>query len=298
MQYTPLWTSILRSPKVFALDPESFRFWAFCLVIAQEHDRSHGGLPDVDTIAFTLRIDPKDANRLLGKLVAARFVDAADDGHRIHDWKRWRGGKLDPTAAERKRHERDRKRSHPVTPVTNVTLGHAHVTRDKRDVTPCHGGHDCHATYIHTEQDIQNTPQPPKGGDGVGDSRDSDPAPVPAPPPGVAAPGSPAWQAVVDSLPSEWGPQGQAACVRLLAAFPPAVVAYGMEKLLDRFDGGFPGGAGGWWRTVCHSNPDGRPKAKFGKPAPPNPVLKFSVPVPEDIYPPAKLAKMREAGRA
>jgi len=109
MQYTPLWTSILRSPKVFALDPDAFRFWILCLALAQENDNSHGNLPDVESVAFTLHEDEREVRRLAAKLIDAGFLDATDDGLCVHNWKKWRH-RRDVTAAVRKQRQRDREK--------------------------------------------------------------------------------------------------------------------------------------------------------------------------------------------
>lgn len=126
MQYVPLWTTILRSRKVFNLDDASFRFWVNCLALAQDHDQRKGTLPDLDSIAFCLHLEDEAASILMDRLVSGGLVDAAGEGYVVHNWEKWRG-KRDPGAADRKRHQRERERSN-VTDVTDVT-------RDAK----CHG---------------------------------------------------------------------------------------------------------------------------------------------------------------
>jgi len=124
-QYTPLWTSILRSPKVFALEPDAFRFWVLCLALAQEHDRIGGELPGLESVAFALRTTTAEARRLAAVLIDAGFLDGSDDGGlMIHDWRDWR--KVDPTATARKQRQRDKDKDQSQP-------GGGHVTRDIRD---------------------------------------------------------------------------------------------------------------------------------------------------------------------
>lgn len=145
MQYVPLWTTILRSRKVFNLDDASFRFWVNCLAMAQDHDQRKGTLPDLDSIAFSLRLEDEVAAALMDKLVSGGLIDVVDQTYVIHNWEKWRG-KRDPKAAERKREQRNRDRA-AVTDVTDVTrdkrdrsdvTGVTHVTAVTRD-TECHG---------------------------------------------------------------------------------------------------------------------------------------------------------------
>lgn len=128
MQYVPLWTTILRSRKIFNLDDSAFRFWINCLALAQDHDQRRGSLPDLDSIAFSLRLDDDVASSLMDRLTAAGLIDVVGTEHVIHNWDKWRY-RADPTAAERKRNQRMRQKSD----VTDVT--------GQRDSHACHESH-------------------------------------------------------------------------------------------------------------------------------------------------------------
>ena len=169
MQYVPLWTCILKSRKVASLPPDRFRFWVLCLLSAQEHDHRRGTLPSLDDLAYSLHMDTDQVAVFMAELVKHGFVTDCDGVYAIHDWKEWKNVP-DPTAAERKRKQRDRMAQSAstvhvaeITAVTDVT----DVTDaiDISDVTDVTDIHDVTGYQNKAEQNRAETPLPP-GGDG------------------------------------------------------------------------------------------------------------------------------------
>lgn len=320
-QYTPLWTSILRSPKVFSLDPEAFRLWVLLLALAQEHDRLGGNLPGIDSVAFTLHMDVAEVRRLAAKLIDSGFLDASPDGGlMIHDWREWRR-REDPTSADRKRRQRDKQRhdasriENHVTPVTrdispqrdksvtSVTdfekplriarrgmepaVPQAKNIQDVTDVTPVTDVTESHAyRTVHTEQNTH--PLPPPGG-GACDRTEAPPLePFEAPPeaPGPGDELSAAARAVVDHAGKVWGAGGHDWALELLRTFDVEVVRYGAKETRRMLNGKpFGPGSARYWERTCQNHHAGPPPDPVPSPRPPgrsSPAIVFTQP-PADL---------------
>ena len=137
MQFVPLWTSILRSKKVFDLPDDLFRTWALFLLSAQEHDHRSGSLPRTEDLAHSLHLDEKECLSRLSRLSRDGFLDECEGVFTIHDWDDWKVRK-DFTGAERKRRQRekdkDKKRLRKMSNGADVTVCHG-TSRDVTNVT-------------------------------------------------------------------------------------------------------------------------------------------------------------------
>lgn len=296
-QYTPLWTSILRSPKVFALDPEAFRLWVLLLALAQEHDRLGGNLPGVDSVAFTLHMTLAEIRRLTTLLIDAGFLDESPDGGlMIHDWREWRR-KEDHTSAARKRRQRDKERhdasrqNNSVTPVTRDISPErdrtvTSVTDDAKplriarkgmdsqpfnaksiqirdDVTDVTDVTQSHAyRTVHTEQNT--LPQTPSPGAGPIDRPEAPPdlEPFEAPPeaPGIRDELPAAARALADHAGTIWGAGGHDWALELLRTFDAEVVRYGAKETRRMLNGRpFNPGSARYWERTCQNHRDGIP---------------------------------------
>lgn len=119
-----LYTEVLNDPKVQKLDGNSFKFWINLLCCAKEYSND-GILPDVPGIAFHLRIKEETAQKYLEKMVESGLVDFEVNCYVIHSWHtRQYESDNDPTALDRKRRERDRKKN--VTEMSRVTSRTCH----------------------------------------------------------------------------------------------------------------------------------------------------------------------------
>lgn len=78
-----LYTGILDDPKVQRLQPEHFKGWVNLLCLAKEHD---GLLPEIETIAFRLRIEDAQAEELIKTLKARGLIDDAGGDLTPHNW--------------------------------------------------------------------------------------------------------------------------------------------------------------------------------------------------------------------
>lgn len=275
MEWFRLYDEIIDDPKVVALASSLWRNYVELMCVANRQS-VRGTLPNVEHIAIHLRVKPSKAEAIVRDLVQRGLIDEdpATKGLRIHGWET-RQRQSDDAAARMASKRSERKSNKPPAAVRNMFRTNS----------------EPHARATETETDTETeSPQTPRRGDVAGEAS-------PGQNPGTAKAGSPAWRKVVDSVPSTWGQAGESACCRLLEVFPADVVAYGLEKVQDKFGADFPGGAAGWWRSVCRNNPEGGPKGA-GPRRRADPPLVFSIPNPEEIYHPAKLARLREAGRA
>jgi hypothetical protein len=107
-------------PKLILLSDKAHRAWFNLMCIASAND---GVLPDIKIVAVKLRVSPQRAAAAITELVKAELLDERDDGSfEPHNWRnRQFTSDRDPTATDRKRRERDKKR------------GHDDVTRDITD---------------------------------------------------------------------------------------------------------------------------------------------------------------------
>lgn len=102
-----MYSDVLDDPKVQKLPLALFKTWVNLLCLASRHD---GMLPDIEDIAFSLRIDEATCADFINDLVERGLLDAGD-GVRPHNWdaRQFKSDK-DETAAERKRAQRLREK--------------------------------------------------------------------------------------------------------------------------------------------------------------------------------------------
>ena len=136
-----LYTEVLNDPKVQRLDGDTFKGWVNLLCVAKESS-GNGTLPALIDIAFYLRTDANTAGQLVQRLIDAGLIDQVGEYYVMHGWNlRQYESDNDPTAIERKRRERDRKRdvTDNVTDMSRVTSRtshgqcHANVTRTETE---------------------------------------------------------------------------------------------------------------------------------------------------------------------
>lgn len=138
-----LYTEVLNDPKVQKLDGNSFKFWINLLCCAKEFGND-GTLPDLEEIAFHLRIKSESVLKFLQKMIKNGLVEQDGETYFIHGWRaRQYESDNDPTALDRKRRERDRKRDNKkdVTRDTTVTSRTSHA--------------QCHVNVTRTETESE-----------------------------------------------------------------------------------------------------------------------------------------------
>ena len=103
----------VNNPKAQRLSPELFKAWVN-LLCATDDD---GRLPKIDDLAFTLRVGAEVIHEWLTTLTGHRLFVAGRNGVTIaNDWEDHNyESDCDPTAAERKRRQRDRTKQSRVT---------------------------------------------------------------------------------------------------------------------------------------------------------------------------------------
>jgi hypothetical protein len=79
-----LYTEVLNDPKVQKLSDRSFRAWINLLCVATKY---RGVLPEIEELAFLLRIKPAKANALIEELLAVGLLDEIDGRFEPHNWK-------------------------------------------------------------------------------------------------------------------------------------------------------------------------------------------------------------------
>ena len=100
-----MYREVLNNPKIQRLPAQLFKAWINLLCTSDDDGR----LPPAGDIAFLLRTDEETAARWLEHLVAARLIDQDGDDLLVHDWQSYQySNDADPTAAERKKRQRDR----------------------------------------------------------------------------------------------------------------------------------------------------------------------------------------------
>lgn len=109
----------LNDPKVQRLDGDTFKFWVNVLCIASQNE---GRLPDVQDIAFSMRIDDNGCRTVLERLLNAGLIDKCNGGpngwhYAPHGWHK-RQYKSDGST---ERVKRFRERSKPVTETLSDT---------------------------------------------------------------------------------------------------------------------------------------------------------------------------------
>jgi hypothetical protein len=101
-----LYDEMLDDPKVQLLTPELFKAWVNILALAS---RGRGTLPQVEKIAFALRMSIHDAKMKLDELILLGLIDIRPDGSLTpHNWDKRQWASDD--SLERVRRHRDKKR--------------------------------------------------------------------------------------------------------------------------------------------------------------------------------------------
>jgi hypothetical protein len=106
-------------PKLQLLSDSMFRAWFNIQCIASKNG---GKLPAVASVAFTLRVKPEKASEIITRLCVAGLLDKTDDGFEPHNWtgRQYKTDAADPTAPERMKRYRDRKRNDRNATVTDT----------------------------------------------------------------------------------------------------------------------------------------------------------------------------------
>jgi hypothetical protein len=104
-------------PKLLRLSDAMFRAWYTLNCIASAND---GVLPAADDIAIRLRIKPTKVAEWITKLVTAGLYDNDDGIFRPHNWdkRQYKSDVTDPTAPERMKRYREKKRNYRNATVT------------------------------------------------------------------------------------------------------------------------------------------------------------------------------------
>lgn len=84
-----MYDDLLDDPKVQRLPPDLFKAWVNMLCITNKHD---GVLPDVDLIAYRLRLDVTETERCLEELRLAGLIDGGDT-LKPRNWDVWQSGR-------------------------------------------------------------------------------------------------------------------------------------------------------------------------------------------------------------
>jgi hypothetical protein len=105
-QWFRLYETILDDPKVQRLKPDLFKAWVNLLALACRRD---GTLPNIEDMAFALRVTEDVATKWLNSLISCGLVDVTGDGWMPHNWAS-RQFKSD-VSAERVKRYRERHRN-------------------------------------------------------------------------------------------------------------------------------------------------------------------------------------------
>jgi hypothetical protein len=124
-----LWDKTLDTPKVQRLPAETFKGWVNLLCLANRQAES-GRLPSVEDIAFALRIQTDDAQRLVDDLVNASLIDRKGKILTMHDWDDHQ--QTGRTNAERAREYRERKQLEALAERTDERTTSAQPNDDSR----------------------------------------------------------------------------------------------------------------------------------------------------------------------
>jgi len=139
----------LNDPKIQMLEATTFKGWINCLCLAAQND---GAIPNVDRLAFALRLSPNSARDLLDALILAELIDIRPDGTmEPHNWTA-RQYKSDVSTERVKKH-REKRETPSVAP----------------DEAQCNVSSAVSVTPPETEAETEaeeRTPLPPKRGAG------------------------------------------------------------------------------------------------------------------------------------
>ena len=106
-------------PKLLRLSDAMHRAWYTLMCIASAND---GELPPAEDIALRLRVKPALVASWITELVAAKLFDQDGNAFRPHNWdkRQYKSDITDPTAANRNKRYRDRKRNDRNATVTEI----------------------------------------------------------------------------------------------------------------------------------------------------------------------------------
>jgi Mn-dependent DtxR family transcriptional regulator len=108
------YTEVLHDPKVQRLHPTLFKVWVNVLCLFFSRYRDQGALPQVEDVAFALRMKPAEAEKILTQLEGKGLLDRADDGGLSpHNWTE-RQRNSDDGATRQKRYIEKKKRENEL----------------------------------------------------------------------------------------------------------------------------------------------------------------------------------------
>lgn len=121
MQWFRLYDDLLDDPKCQQLDPKLFKHWVNLLCLANKNT-VRGTLPDLNAIAFRLRVTVPQAVRITDDLASAGLLDRVGETLRPHNWDE-RQKRSDNVADRVAKHRSNVSGNTPVT--LHVTPGNA-----------------------------------------------------------------------------------------------------------------------------------------------------------------------------
>ena len=163
--FVKLHTEALDNPKIDAIPDHLVKPWLKLLLISRLYG---GGLPDLKTLSFRLRVDQVTAAAWLVALERLRLIDAPDESgeSRMHDWEDWNPpNPVDRTNVERQRRFRSKNRNavtgvSPIPPSPEIQKTNCNLTKG---VTPLRNGTVTplrNAVTICTNKVTENPPPP------------------------------------------------------------------------------------------------------------------------------------------
>lgn len=118
-QWWRAYNNSIDNPKLLKLSDAMRWAWYTLQCVASEND---GVLPATEDIAARLRMKPAKVAEWITKLVAAKLIDNNNGVFSPHNWatRQYKSDVTDPTAAERNKRYRDRKRNERNATVTEI----------------------------------------------------------------------------------------------------------------------------------------------------------------------------------
>ena len=127
---------VLDDPKVQKLPAPLFKIWVNLLCLANKGEQ-RGLLPDIESIAFRLRISDEEAEKAIATLTERGLLDTSEEGVSPHNWNSWQSTPAYPSwspenSRVRMQKSRENKKSgqhqKDVASVTSVTSDVTSVT--------------------------------------------------------------------------------------------------------------------------------------------------------------------------
>ena len=132
MRWLRLYDDTINDPKVLKL-PEAMRWhWIAMLCVASKNG---GALPVLDDIAIQLRVTAAKATEIIAILVKAGLLDKNETGFAPHNWngRQYKTDVTDPTASQRMKRYRDKKRNDRNDTVTVIRPETEYRDREQKD---------------------------------------------------------------------------------------------------------------------------------------------------------------------